>query len=91
MQCKYGSWPCSFRCSCSVIRCSWNFTAKEDIALVVDNSSSMKQLDENLAIRDAIKAFSSIFPRRQSALILFDDNASLKMPFVPVSMSSGDS
>ena len=59
--------------------------AKEDIALVVDNSSSMKQLDENLAIRDAIKAFLEHISRDvKVALILFDDNASLKMPFVPV-------
>jgi len=59
--------------------------AKEDIALVVDNSSNMKQLDEHLAIRDAIKTFLQHISRDvKVALILFDDNASLKVPFVPL-------
>jgi len=57
--------------------------AKEDIALVVDNSSSMKQLDENIALRDAIKTFLENVSRDvKVALILFDDNATLKVPFV---------
>lgn len=59
--------------------------AKEDIALVVDNSSGMKQLDDKLAIRDAIKTFLEHLSRDvKVALILFDDNASLKVPFVPL-------
>ena len=57
--------------------------AKEDIVLVVDNSNGMKQLDGNLSIRDAVKTFFENISRDvRVALILFDDNASLKVPFV---------
>lgn len=59
--------------------------AKEDIVLVVDNSNRMEPLDADLAVPEAIKSFLKATARDvAAALILFDDNASLKAPFVPL-------
>ena len=59
--------------------------AKEDIVLVIDNSNGMKQLDVELTVADTIKTFLGAISRDvEVALILFDDNASLKAPFAPL-------
>ncbi len=59
--------------------------AREDIVLVVDNSTGMQAIDEHIALPTAISSFLDKLSRDLTlALILFDDNASLRVPFTPL-------
>ena len=59
--------------------------AKEDIVFIVDNSSAMQQGDPQMALPDSIRAFVGQFSRDvRAALILFDENATLRVPFISI-------
>lgn len=59
--------------------------AKEDIIFLVDNSMIMKKIDKEVTLPGAIQAFAEGISRDvRVALILFDDNATLEVSFVPV-------
>ncbi len=58
--------------------------AKEDIAILVENSAAMQKIDRNLVLPEVISAFVERIDREaRIALILFDENAVLKAPFAP--------
>jgi hypothetical protein len=59
---------------------------KEDVVFLVDNSLFMKRVDKELALPGTIQQLvEKIVRDARVALILFDENASLEVPFVPVS------
>lgn len=56
--------------------------AKEDIAILVENSVAMQQLDQNLVLPASIRLFVERITRDvRIALILFNESAILKAPF----------
>ena len=59
--------------------------AKDDIIFLVDNSLVMQQIDNEIALPGSIRAFVEQISRNvRVALILFDENATLEVPFVAV-------
>ena len=59
--------------------------AKEDIIFLVDNSVVMQQIDKEIALPARIQIFVEQMSRDvRAGLILFDENATLEVPFVSV-------